>query len=262
VQPDGRSHITTLLADWAAGVSYSDLPGKAIEKSQQGLPSTRILDDIELGYFRTHGAPGPAGLGDDLGTQLRMLDWDPKPYPCGVVIHPAVDAALDLIEGGVTAGQVRAVEMRVNPLALSITGNDSPAGGLESKFSVFHATATALLAGSVLPHHFDIDWVTRREVADLRSRITGTAVEGIPRDEAEVVVQLEDGTTRRATAKARGTRERRMTTAEVESKFNLLTEPLLGEAGAGAVIEAVSGLASAPNVDELIRLCCVNRAGR
>lgn len=219
--------------------------------------SCSILEDERLGYFVTHGAPEATGLADDLGTRLRMLDWDPKPYPCGVVIHPAVDAALEVLGRGVAVDQVETVEMLVNPLALTITGNSSPADGLQSKFSVFHATATALLAGSVLPQHFEDDWLNRQDVVDLRSRITGTPVAGTPRDEAEVVVGLRDGTTVRATAKARGTRERRMTTAEVQQKFRLLTEPLLGTAGAESVIDAVQELASSKDVGELVRRCSV-----
>lgn len=217
--------------------------------------SQRILEEPKVGYFVTHGAPEAPDLADDLGVRFRMLDWDPKPYPCGVVIHPAIDAALALLDRGVTADQVESVELRVSPLALTITGNSSPTDGLQSKFSVFHATATALLAGSVLPQHFEDDWVTRSDVLDLRARISGTPVESTPRDEAEIVARLRDGTTVTATAKARGTRERRMTTAEVQTKFRLLTEPLLGTDGAGAVIEAVTRLPSSEHVGDVIDNC-------
>ena len=217
--------------------------------------SCSILEDPELGYFVTHGAPEAPYLADGLGERFRMLDWDPKPYPCGVVVHPAIDAALELLERGVVADQIERVELLVNPLALIITGNPAPANGLESKFSVFHATATALLTGSVLPKHFEDDWVGRPELVDLRSRITGKATEGTPRDEAEIAAYLRDGTMVRARVKALGTRERRMEMAEVRRKFALLTEPLLGKTGAETVIELVDGVETPSAVRDLIRAC-------
>ncbi len=226
--------------------------------ARRGLTSsTTILEQPGDGYFLTHGAPEAPGLADDLGDRLRMLDWDPKPYPCGVVIHPAVDAALALLDQGVRAADIATVELLVNPLALSITGNAAPSDGLQSKFSVFHATATALLTGSLLPAHFEDDWVGRTDVVDLRSRITGTSLDDTPRDEAEVVVVLNDGTRLSARTKARGTRERRMTAAEVEHKFVLLTTPLLGADGASAVVDQVRGLPEADSVAPLLRACVV-----
>ena len=33
---------------------------------------------------------------DGLGKQWELLDLAYKPYPCGVVIHPVIDACLDI----------------------------------------------------------------------------------------------------------------------------------------------------------------------
>ena len=252
-----RGHRGTMTKAMNPANAASNGVVAAVAARRGMTASTTILEQPGVGYFRTHGAPEAPELADDLGTRHRMLDWDPKPYPCGVVIHPAIDAALALLEQGVQASSIASLELLVSPLALSITGNRAPRDGLQSKFSVHHATATALLAGSVLPVHFEDAWVQRPDVLDLRSRISGTPVDSTSRDDAEVVAVLHDGRRVSATATARGTRQRRMTTAEVQQKFTLLVAPLLGEPGAQAVVDAVDGLASASDVGSLLRACAV-----
>jgi 2-methylcitrate dehydratase PrpD len=232
----------------------------AVAAGRDMTASPRIMEDPELGFFVAHGGPFDPAVAVDLGTRYRMLDWDPKPYPCGVVIHPAVDAVLDLYARGVRARDVAAVELRVNPLALTITGNRQPQDGLQAKFSVFHAAATALLTGSLLPRHFEDAWARDDRVVDLRSRVSGHAVEGLPRDEATVVCRMRDGSTLDATAKARGTRRRRMTGSEVQQKFCLLAEPLLGAERTKEVTDMVSGIDGIDNVGDLVTLCAAGPA--
>ena len=85
-----------------------------------------------------------------------------KPFPCGVVTHPAIEAALALHdEQGVRGGDVERLDARCHPLVLELTGKPSPRSGLEGKFSIFHCLAAALVDGAVTPATF-----TDQRVAD------------------------------------------------------------------------------------------------
>jgi len=230
--------------------------------AKRGVTSSeRILDDPQLGYFTTHGGDYDPLVDADLGSVYRMLDWDPKPYPCGVVIHPSVDAALEVAPLLSNIAAAAAVELRVNPLALSITGTTDPHDGLQAKFSVYHAAATALLEGTLLPAHFEDEWVRDPRVSSLRSAISAEPVDGMPRDEAQILVKLWDGNVVERWVKARGTRARRMTKEEVERKFRQLSEPVLGRSRSSACLAAVTDLPNAQSVAELLNACRPSEKG-
>ena len=79
----------------------------------------------------------PADLVDGLGERWQIFDNGVKPYACGVVIHPAIDAVRDLaVRKGLTADQIDRITLHVHPLVRELTGKTDPRTGLEGKFSV------------------------------------------------------------------------------------------------------------------------------
>lgn len=217
--------------------------------------STTALEDSELGLFATLGVTELSALTSDLGREFRMLGSFAKPYPCGVVTHPAVDAILDLAAGlpaQLAPSQVEQINLRVHPLALRITGNPTPMNGLEAKFSVYHAVASALLSGQLLPKHFDDEFVLSGEVVAMRNRISVTADDSLTRHEAEVTLVRRTGEPLTHCAIARGTLDRPMTPSDIESKFRRLTIPLIGEATTDVLIDIVRGLERLPSVAPIV----------
>ena len=86
---------------------------------------------------------------DGLGARYEAALNTYKPFACGIVMHPAIDAAIQLRnENKLTADQVKAIDMKVNPLVLELTGKTTPKTGLEGKFSIYHAVAVALVEGA------------------------------------------------------------------------------------------------------------------
>ena len=81
---------------------------------------------------------------DELGQRFEISFNTYKPFACGIVIHPAIDACIQLREQHhLVPDQVRAVDLFVHPLVLELTGKREPRTGLEAKFSVFFAAARA-----------------------------------------------------------------------------------------------------------------------
>jgi 2-methylcitrate dehydratase PrpD len=83
----------------------------------------------------------------ELGKRFEISFNTYKPFACGIVIHPTIDAASRLRAQGVKAEDVERVELRVHPLVLELTGKKEPQDGLQGKFSVYHGFALGLLFG-------------------------------------------------------------------------------------------------------------------
>jgi 2-methylcitrate dehydratase PrpD len=187
-------------------------------------------------------------LGDkpDLGALTRGLGetWELaanayKPYPCGIVLHAAIDACLQLrAENGFAAGDVASVSVRMNPLALEITGRAEPASGLEGKLSVAHAVAASLVHGAAGVAQFTDACVGEPAVAALRSRVTTQADASCDTATANVELLLKDGRRlSRHVPHATGSLEKPMTDAAIEKKFHELAASSRSECHAWDVIE-------------------------
>src|SRR3569833_2763295 len=59
---------------------------------------------------------------DELGERFEISFNSYKPFACGIVIHPSIDACTQLRAKGVQPGQVERVELRVHPLVVELTG--------------------------------------------------------------------------------------------------------------------------------------------
>ncbi len=117
------------------------------------------------GYVATHGT-SPA---------TRKLSYDPikdfKPFACGIVIHPSIDACTQLRAQGVTPEDVTRIDLRVHPLVLELTGKKMPQDGLQGKFSVYHGCAVGLIFGRAGEEEFSDHIVRRDDVVALRDKI-------------------------------------------------------------------------------------------
>ncbi|CAE6844500.1 MmgE/PrpD family protein [Paraburkholderia domus] len=155
-----------------------------------------------------------------LGEHHELLNNAYKPYPCGIVIHPTLDACLDVHgqygKGGVP---VRA-KLRVHPLALSLCGIREPATTLESLNSLYHWAAAALVRGRAGVPEMLPDCIADPRVAQLRSRIEVVTDPGVGTEQAEAEVALADGRTLQARVlHARGSKVRPMTDQDLDAKF-------------------------------------------
>jgi 2-methylcitrate dehydratase PrpD len=207
----------------------------------------------------------PGGFADALATTHRItsLDLDLhagfelakntyKPYPCGIVAHPSIDAAVALAARIGSPGSVAAVVVHCNPLVPELMGNLTPADGLQARFSAVHGVTMGLRDGTVGLAQYDDAIVVADDVAALRARVKLEPDEAMPRASARVSVRLNDGTVVEETVThARGSLERPLTDAELNAKALALVEPVL-PGRIGALRSAVSELTKAPDVAALI----------
>jgi 2-methylcitrate dehydratase PrpD len=191
---------------------------------------------------------------DALGERFEIGFNTYKPFACGIVVHPGIDACAQLRAQGVRAEDVERIELKVHSLVLELCGKKEPADGLAAKFSIYHGCAVGLLYGRAGEGEFDDAVVTSQAVVELRRKVVATVAEGIEEDQADVTAVLRDG--RRVhvfVEHAIGSMQRPMSDAALEAKFHGQADAVIGAAASQALIEACWALDRAADVGELVR---------
>src|SRR5688572_28513856 len=188
----------------------------------------------------------------ELGSRFEISFNTYKPFACGIVIHPTIDAATQLRAQGVKAEEVERVELRVHSLVLELTGKKEPQDGLQGKFSVYHGFAAGLIFGQAGETEYDDHIVTRADMVALRRKVVATVDDSIDEASADVTAVLKDG--RRVhvfVEHAIGSLERPMSDADLEAKLHGLADPVIGAARASQLIAHCWKLSEAKDVRAL-----------
>ncbi len=192
---------------------------------------------------------------DELGQRFEISFNTYKPFACGIVIHPSIDACAQLRAQGVRPEQVERIELKVHSLVLELTGKKEPADGLQSKFSVYHGCAAGLTFGRAAEEEFSDAVVNRPDMVALRRKVVATVDDSIDEASVDVTAVLMDG--RRVhvfVEHAIGSLRNPMTDALLEGKFHGLSDPILGAAQTSSLIEACWKLGEAKDVRDLVAL--------
>ena len=186
----------------------------------------------------------------DLGERWAFFQTGFKPYACGLVTHPAIDGVRLLRdEHDLKAEQIAAIDLKVHPLVIELTGKREPRVGLEGKFSIYHCAAIALLDGAAGPSQFSDEAVNRPQAVALRRKVAATIDPALEEEQAEVAIVLTNGRnlTRRIEA-ATGTRTNPMSDSQVEAKFRDLVWAGLPQWKQERLIEMVWSVDELPDV--------------
>jgi len=196
-----------------------------------------------------------AEITDGLGERWEAALNTYKPFACGIVIHPIIDGCLQLREElGESVGKIASVQVRAHPLVLELTGKTEPQTGLQGKFSVFHAAATALLRGDGSPTAFTDEMVRNPEIVQLRRRVAVETDPAIHEASAEVVATLTDGReVSRSIRHAIGSLERPLSDTQLDAKFRGQVEPVLGATGADRLLDLCRQLPELTDAGEVSR---------
>ena len=192
---------------------------------------------------------------DELGQRFEISFNTYKPFACGIVIHPSIDACAQLRERGVRAEDIERLELRVHSLVLELTGKKEPVDGLQAKFSVYHGCAAGLIFGRAGEAEYADDIVNRPDMVALRRKIVATVDDRIDEAAVEVNAVLMNGThIPLRVDHAIGSLERPMTDAMLARKFHDQADPVLGAEQVASLIQACWELGQAPSVQTLVRL--------
>ena len=193
---------------------------------------------------------------DGLGVRYEALLNTYKPFACGIVMHPAIDAAIQLRnENQLQPDQIARVELKVNPLVLELTGKQNPRDGLEGKFSIYHAVAIALVEGAGGERQFSDRAVNDPTVVALRGKVNPIVTPGIDPAQVDMTITLTDGRTlHRFIAHAIGSVEVPMTDRQLEAKFADLADGILSPSAIQKVLEACWSVESLPSAGDIAKI--------
>jgi 2-methylcitrate dehydratase PrpD len=166
---------------------------------------------------------------DGLGERYEALLNTYKPFACGIVMHPAIDAAIQLRnQYQLKPDQIDTINLRVNPLVLELTGKKTPTAGLERKFSIYHAVAVAIVEGAAGEKQFSDRAVQDPVIVALRTRVVPVVDPAVKPEQVEMSITLKDGRQlKKSIQHAIGSLEAPMTDHDLETKFTDLADGIL-----------------------------------
>ena len=192
---------------------------------------------------------------EGLGTRYEAALNTYKPFACGIVMHPAIDAAIQLRdENKLTADQIERVELKVHPLVIELTGKKTPREGLEGKFSIYHAVAVALVEGAGGEKQFSNRAVTDPVVVALRSKVMPVVTPGVDAAQVDMTVVLKDGRRlEKHIEHAIGSVDVPMSDQALEKKFSDLAEGILPAPAIRRVMDLCWNVETVGNAGDIAR---------
>src|SRR3990172_527229 len=150
------------LGSMAKNVSVGKAPRHRIVAAllaERGFTAAATTLEGERGFARVMGQNADLSAIDrDLGAVWESAKNTYKPYPCGIVLHPVIDALLELrARHDLRPESVERVTVRGHPLLSQRTDRARPRAGREASVSLQHTVAGCLIYGPPrLPEHNEI----------------------------------------------------------------------------------------------------------
>ena len=206
--------------------------------AEAGFDSDPCALESKFGFFHLFGQPRDA-LAFDRGQRSAVEETSLKPYPCGVVIHPLIDACIALAKTHeLQVERVETVEIAVHPRALELADRRHPATAIEGRYSLQHAAALALTRAGAGLADFDDAKVDDPILSAWRGKMVITADERLTPEQARAVVELADGTRHRQLIDhPSGSPQRPLSEEQLERKFMELAARALDRGAAERLYE-------------------------
>jgi 2-methylcitrate dehydratase PrpD len=197
-----------------------------------------------------------AHVTDGIGERWEVLNNAYKPYPCGVVLFPVIDACLELRARHVPVPEaIDRVVVRGHPLLRERTDRPNVENGRDARVSLQHSVAAAFLFGAAGLAQYEDDCIADPAVRALRARVVFEEDPAAPIESATVTAQLADGTEHSEHIRhGRGTPGRPMSDAELDTKVRELATYGAPFVDAARLIAAVRGIQDEADPTRLMRL--------
>jgi len=226
--------------------------------ASNGFNSSTEIIEGRLGFTKIYSASQRNDLVlAGLGEHWMITGNGYKPYACGVVLHPLIDAVIAVSQKTPEpVADIASVEVLVHPDVIRITGVDNPGSALMAKFSANHAAAVAFIDQAAGIAQFSDDRLADAAVQALRKRVTVAADPSFRLDQSAATVRTASGSTYEAQiAHATGTAANPLTDDALKAKFLGNAVPVIGADRAQTIIATVDTLDTLGDVGDLVRAC-------
>lgn len=231
------------------GLLAALLAQKDFTSSNQGIEAKRGFANVLSTRF------DPKEITENLGKTFEISLNTYKPFACGIVEHPAIDGCIQLRnEHKLKVEDIESIALKVHPLVLELTGKKTPQTGLESKFSVYHSSAVAVIYGAAGEAEYSDEVVREPKVVALRDRVSAAMEPGVHEDQVRVTIRLKDGRTlEKYVEHAVGSLGKPMSDAALESKFRAFSSGILSPAESDRLIGLCWAIARLKDAGEVAR---------
>jgi len=195
-------------------------------------------------------------LTKNLGGDWTILTNGYKPYACGIVQHPLIDAMIKASKNtNIPHSEIESVDALIHPHTITITGVEDPKTGLKSKFSLKHSAAVGYIDRHAGLSQYSDARAVAADVASLRQKINPVPKDDFRKDQCEVHVKYKNGNTEIVRIEhALGTTKNPVSSDFLVEKFlaNTGGKPLSTEPE--AIVDTIWNLESLSDVGNLMRL--------
>jgi 2-methylcitrate dehydratase PrpD len=276
---DGIRQAIGIAASMAAGIRANfgtmTKPLHVGRSSENGVTAALLVHhgftgnaealDGQWGYLTIAGPGGdPELVVDRFGAPFSITTpgVSIKPYPSGVLTHPAMDALRNLLaDEKLTHRDVSEVHIFAGTNVLKPIRFDFATNELEAKFCFNFLLAAILVAGRAGKQEFTDEFVTSPLVQDAQRRVQvhfdpDIEAMGFDKIRSRIEIVTRDGRrlTRWADERYRGGPDNPLTDAELEGKFQDAAAGLLNETRCRQVADFVWSLETQPNATAVLEL--------
>ena len=248
-------HGTAAMALMPAHAGQTGL--RAALLAERGF--TAGLSGLEghYGYLSVF-APNPNtdALVGGLGERFELLRNTYKPYPCGIVIHPIIDACLKLRQDHrPDPARIARIDIQASPGAMALCNNRDPKTEMRAQVSLYHWTAVAFLRGTA--RIGDMDTATAvldPAIVAFQAKVHAALDVSLAADQTEVTMTMDDGAVHECRIEhGIGSKTNPMSDADLERKFAGLAEPIVGAARTRELIDRTWAIGEAADAGDLAR---------
>jgi 2-methylcitrate dehydratase PrpD len=272
------AHAIGIAASLAAGlrVNFGSMtkPLHAARAAESGIFAATLASngftagddglDGRWGYFQVFGGGADLRrLVGALGRPYAIVNpgVSVKPYPCGSLSHPSMDAMLKLVtEHDIKPAQIKAVRLRagsniLEPLRYKIAKTE-----LEAKFSVPFLLGVIALRRKAGIQEFTDEFVASAPIQEMMTRVAGVfdpKIEAMGFDKIRSVVEVDlvDGRTlvQPSDDRYRGSPAWPFTQAELHDRFTDCASPLLSKDRIQQALAQIEAVDTLKDIRELTR---------
>lgn len=208
-----------------SGVTAALLAAEGLTGADGALGTDRGFCDLYA------GAEGPAEVNPTtLGAPWALVEHglQVKKYPCCYFTHPGIAATQHLVEShDINPGEVESITVTASQGAADALHYPEPGTGLQAKFSMQYAIASAVARDRVGLAAFEDDAVGDPPVQAVRERVSFEVDPALTYNPYQTTVSIKttDGDRYQHTQdKPPGTPENPLSDAELRAKFNAVTD--------------------------------------
>lgn len=227
--------------------------------AQSGFDSSQAIIEGEKGFCHIYSDTAePGQLVAGLGRTWMIETNGHKPYACGILLHPLIDAVMALRQhAAADVARLEELVLQVHPQALTVSGIMEPATGLQAKFSALHSAAVAFVDGAAGMAQYTDAKVADPAILAVRRKIRFEVNPALRKDEARATLSAGGVRVERHIEHASGTMLNPMTDRAIEEKFRANATPVIGAEGAQRICDRVWSLERQTDVRDLIALASV-----